>query len=132
MEASAITMFLNTQKNCVRRESSTMEATGLLHGYPVPACARRYLHIWRNNVPPDTPICAYYVSVGAAPKYLTGSNIVDLLRARAKQIGFQWLGFTHTILVSITYVWEVPLPSIRPIYHIALPKSLGYGGQTPS
>ena len=40
-----ITLFLDTQNICVHRESSTMEATGLLHGYPVPACARRYLRI---------------------------------------------------------------------------------------
>ena len=39
LEASAITLVLDTQNNCVRRESSTMEATGLLHGDPVPACA---------------------------------------------------------------------------------------------
>ena len=70
-----------------------MEATGLIHGDPVPACARRYLHLWKSNAPPDTHICAYYVLVGAAPKYVTGINIVVLLRATVKQIGFQRLIF---------------------------------------
>ena len=32
LSALVITMFLDTQKNCVRGESSTMETTGLLHG----------------------------------------------------------------------------------------------------
>ena len=52
------TLLLNTQKNCVRRKSSNMEATCLLHGDPIPACAWSYLHILKHNTPPDTPICA--------------------------------------------------------------------------
>ena len=61
-----------------------MEATGLLHGDPVPDCARRYLHLWNNNAPPNTPICTYYVSMGAAPKSMTGTNILEILWATAK------------------------------------------------
>ena len=101
LSASTITLFLGTQKNCVCRESSTMEDTGLLHGDPFPACARRYLHHRKNNAPPDTPTCTYYAYIGAAPKSVTRGNIVELLRATAKQIGFQWLGFFHTRLVLI-------------------------------
>ena len=71
-----------------------MEATGLLHGDPFPVCVQRYLHVRKNNAPPNTPICCYYVSEGAAPKYPTGTNIVDLLRATAKHIGFQRLVFS--------------------------------------
>ena len=52
-----ITLFLDNQKDCVCGESSTMESTCILHGDPVIACARRYLHLWNNNYPPDTPIC---------------------------------------------------------------------------
>ena len=85
-----------------------MEATCLLHGDPVPACSRRYLHICENNTPSDTPICTYYVSMGAAPKSLTGTNILELLRATAKQIGFQRLEFPHTRLVPIPYGQGVP------------------------
>ena len=43
--------------------------------------------------PPDTPIYAHYVLTGAAPNSVTGSNIVELLRATEKQIGFQQLRF---------------------------------------
>ena len=70
-----------------------MEDTGLIHGDPVPACAQRYLHLRKNNASPDTHICNYYVSMGAAPKSVTGTNIVEILRATAKQIGFQRIGF---------------------------------------
>ena len=59
LAALAITLFLDTQNNCVGGESSTMEATVLLHGDPSPACVRRYLHLWNNNSPSNTPICAY-------------------------------------------------------------------------
>ena len=93
LEASAITLFLDTQENSVLRESYTMESTGLLHGYPVQSCSQRYIHLWKNNAPPDTPICAYYVFIGVDTKSVTGENIAELLRATAKQIGFQRLGF---------------------------------------
>ena len=85
-----------------------MEATGLLHGYPVPAYKQRYIHLRKKNAPPDTPICAYYVSVGATPKYVTGTNVVELLRATAKQIGFHRFGFSHTIFVLVPYIQGVP------------------------
>ena len=84
LAAFAITLFLDTQNNVVHGEQSTMEVTGILHGDPVPACAQLYLYLWKNNVPADTPICDYYVSVGAAPKSITGSNIVELLQATEK------------------------------------------------
>ena len=42
----------------------------------------------------STPICDYYVSVGTAPKYVTGENTVELLWATAKQIGFHRIGFS--------------------------------------
>ena len=57
---------------------------------PVPGATS----VFENTTPPpNNPICAYYVSVGAAPKYVTGTNIMDILRDTAKQIGFHWLGF---------------------------------------
>ena len=96
----AITLFLYTRNNCVRRESSTMEATVLLHVDPVPNCARRYLHLRKHSAPPNTPICLYYVSVGNTPKYVTGTNIMELLRATEKYIGFQRLGFFPYEIVS--------------------------------
>ena len=49
LSALAITLHLDTQKNCVRGEPYTIEATGLLHGDPVPACARCYLHLRKHN-----------------------------------------------------------------------------------
>ena len=93
LSALVITLFLDTKNNFFCGESSTMEDTGLLHGDPFLAYARSYLHLWNQNSPTDTLICAYYVLARAAPKYVTGSNIVELLQSTAKQIGFQQLGF---------------------------------------
>ena len=132
LAASEINLFLDTQKNCFRRESFTTDSTGLLHGDPVPACARRYLHLGNNNAPPDTTIYNYYVSMGAAPKSVTRKNVVELLWASDKQIGFKQIEFSHTTVVPISYVQEVPQPFIRPISPIALSKLLRYGGRTPS
>ena len=70
-----------------------MKATGLPHGYPVTAAARRYLHLHHHDVPPDTPIFTCYVAPGTAQKSVTGSNIVFHLRATARKIVFQRLGF---------------------------------------
>ena len=71
-----------------------MDSTGLLHGDPIPACAQRYPHLRKSNAPPDTTICDYYVSMCTAPKSVTGTNIVDILRSTAKHIGFQRIGFS--------------------------------------
>ena len=93
LAALAMTLFLDTQKNCVRGESCTHEATGLLHGDAVTAGARRFLHLRSHNAPPDTPICVYYEAPGAAQKSVTGSHIVKHLRETARAIGFKKLGF---------------------------------------
>ena len=87
LAASAVTLYLDTHKNCVRGESFTMEATGMRqHGDPVTAAARRYLHLRLHDAPPNTPMCTYYVDPGAAQKSVTGSNIVFHLRATARKI----------------------------------------------
>ena len=39
LATTAVTLYLDTQKNCVRGESCTMEATGLPHGDAVTAAA---------------------------------------------------------------------------------------------
>ena len=54
LDALAITLLLDTQNNFVHGESSTMEATGMIHVDPVLACTRSYLHLWKKNAPPPT------------------------------------------------------------------------------
>ena len=83
-----------------------MEATGLPHWDLVTTATRRYLHLCLHNAPPDTPICTYYVAPGAAPKSITGSDIVLHLRSTSQKIGFQRLGFhaheigSHSLLLG--------------------------------
>ena len=108
LAALAITLFLDTQNNCLHGESSTMDSTCPLRGDPIPACAWRYLHLRNNNVLPNTPYYDYYVLVDAAPKSVTVSNTVELLRAAAKRFDFQRIGFFPYRLVPIPYGWEVP------------------------
>ena len=91
LAAWAVTLFLDTQKNSVRGESSTMEATGLTNGDPVVAAAHRYLHLRRHNAPPETPICTYYTQ--AIPCSVNSRQVTALLRATATKIGFHALGF---------------------------------------
>ena len=55
LAALEITLFLDTQNNCVHRESSTMKATGMLHGDPIPTCVLRYFNLRKNNPPPSPP-----------------------------------------------------------------------------
>ena len=91
LAALSITLFLDTQKNCVCRKSSIMEATCLLHGDPippVPGATSIFVTTMHPPPPPDTPICACYSLAGVTQNSVTGSNIVELLRATAKQIGF--------------------------------------------
>ena len=93
LSTKAITLSLDTQKNSVRGESSSMEATGVLHGDPVSAAARRYLHLRANHAPPNTPICSYYPTISLSPQPIKSRQITSLLRLHAAKIGFQRLGF---------------------------------------
>ena len=54
----AVTLFLDTQKNCFQGELNTMEATDPEHGNPVSAAARRFTHL-KNGANPDSPIYTY-------------------------------------------------------------------------
>ena len=93
LTATAITLFLDTQKNCVRGESSTHEATGFIHGDPVTAGARRFIHLRSNNADPDTPICCFFATPTSPIASVNSQHITDTLRIAAKKLGFQMLGF---------------------------------------
>ena len=93
LSATAVTLFLDTQKNCVRGESTSMEATGLKHGDSVKAAARRFLHLRTNNADPATPICCYFHDASGIPASINSQHITATLRLEASKIGFQKLGF---------------------------------------
>ena len=93
LEAWATTLFLDTQKNGVRGESTSMEATGLRHGDAVRASACRFIHLRDNGAAPNTPICTYYPSHGSTPSSIPSRHITSTLRIAAKKLGFQKLGF---------------------------------------
>ena len=60
LQAQTVTLFLDTQKNSVWGESTTMETTDLNHGNPVSAAARRFLHLRSYQADPDTNIYSYF------------------------------------------------------------------------
>ena len=98
LAALAVTLFLDTQKNSVRGESSTMEATGLPHGDPVVAAAQRFLHLRHHQAPLDTPICTYYATSVTAASSVTGREITSTLRHCAAKMGYQRMGlYPHEI-----------------------------------
>ena len=74
----AVTLFLDTQKNFIQGESSTMETTGVLHGDPVLDVVCRYIHLWDNHTPPDTFICSYYLTPSSSPKTIRSRQIACL------------------------------------------------------
>jgi len=61
LAANTITIFLDTQKNCVRGESPTMEFTGLEHGDMATVDAHHYIYLRSNNSLPNTPIYSYFI-----------------------------------------------------------------------
>ena len=93
LAATSVTLFLDTQKNCVRGESTSMESTGLDHGDAVTAAARRFLHLRSHDADLDTPLCTYYTTPGGPPSSVSSRHITATLRIEAKKIGFQKLGF---------------------------------------
>ena len=54
------TFFLDTQKNLVRGEYLTMEATGVPNGDPPVAVAHRYFHLRHHDTSLDTPNFTYF------------------------------------------------------------------------
>ena len=91
--ATAVTLYLDTQKNSVRGEAITMEASGIPFGCAVGAAAERFLHLRLHNADLDTPICTYFTSAQSEGASVTSSNVVATLRLWAAHIGFQRLGF---------------------------------------
>ena len=79
IQARAVTLFLDTQKNSVRGDSTTMEVTDLKQGNPVSAAAQRFLHLRQHNPYLDTTVYSYFTATGAFPKSVTSTNIVSLL-----------------------------------------------------
>ena len=70
LSTKAITLFLDTQKNPVRVESSTTEANGVLHDDLIPATVHMYLNLQAHHDPPDTHILPYLVTqVDQIPPY---------------------------------------------------------------
>ena len=56
LQARAVTLFLYTQKNSVRSDSTTMKVTNLKHSSPGSAAAQHFLHLRQHNLDPDTTI----------------------------------------------------------------------------
>ena len=102
----AVTFFLDTQKNCVRGESTTMEATGLMHGCPVTAAARRFIHLRSHGADLSAPICSFRTASKSSPSSISSRNITTTLRLETNKIGFQTLGF---------YPHEIGSHSLRPV-----------------
>ena len=91
--ATAVTLYLDNQKNGVRGESITMELSGIPFGCAVSAAVERFLHLRENDADLDTPICTYFPSGRSTGKSITSTNVVQILRLWAAHIGFKRLGF---------------------------------------
>ena len=83
-----VTLYLDTQKNSVRGESITMEATGIAFGCAVGAAAERFLNLRLHCVDLDTPICTYFSSGMIEGSSVTSRQVVAILRFWAGHIGF--------------------------------------------
>ena len=92
LAALSVTLFLDTQKNSVRGESTTMERTGIPFGDPVVAAGHRFLHLRQHGASPDTPICSYFTPSNSTPSSITGRDITSSLRQCAAKIGYLKLG----------------------------------------
>ena len=87
LQARAVNLFLDTQKNSAGGDSTTMEATNLKYGNPFLASASRFLHLHQHYADPDTPICSYFPATGASPKSVISTKIISLLRLHASTLG---------------------------------------------
>ena len=93
LNALVVTLFLDKQKNYVRGESISMDNTRLPLGYPVMACARRFLHLRDHDTDLNMPMCVYFECKRAEGEYVTSTHLVARLRLWAGKIVFSRLEF---------------------------------------
>ena len=79
LDSWATTLFLDTQENCVRGESISIEANSLQHGNTVSISSQRFLHLRTNGTNSDTPIYMYYTTPGSNPSSILSHHIRDTL-----------------------------------------------------
>jgi hypothetical protein len=90
--ASLATLEFTNQKNGVEGEIIGHGPSGDGFICPVDAVRARVRHLWENNAPLNTPLCAYYQANGTI-KYVTSRDITTTLRAVVSQLGPAALGF---------------------------------------
>ena len=90
--SKVVTLYLDTQKNSVRGESITMEATGIAFGCAVGAAAERFLNLRLHCVDLDTSLRIYFSSGRNEGSLVTSRHVVAILRLWAGHIRFQRLG----------------------------------------
>ena len=73
--ATAVNLYLDTQKNSIRGDSITMEATEIIFGCAVGAAAEPFLHLRLHCVDLDTPICNYLSSGSSEGYSVTSRNV---------------------------------------------------------
>jgi hypothetical protein len=89
---SFATLEFTTQKNGVEGEIIGHGPSGDGFICPVDAIRARVRHLWENNAPPHTPLCAYYTPNGTI-HCVTSRDITTTLRAVFSQLGPAALGF---------------------------------------
>ena len=92
-QATAVTLYLSTQKKYFGGKSITMEATGITFGCAVGAAAESFLHLRLHCVDLYTPICTYFSSGRIEGSSVTSRHVVSILRFWEVHIGFQRLDF---------------------------------------
>ena len=85
---TAVTLYLNTQKNYVPWEPINMEATGIYFGCAVGAAAERFLNLRLHCMDLDTPIFTHFSSGRSEGSSVPSLHLVAILHFWAGHIGF--------------------------------------------
>ena len=93
LDVRVTTLLLDTQKNCVRGESTSIEATGLKNSKAVSTAAWPFIHLYSNGATPDNPIYTYCTTHGSTPSSIPSRHITHILHSAAHKLGFQKICF---------------------------------------
>jgi hypothetical protein len=82
--ATAVQLTFTTQKNAVRGEVVGQSTSGDPYFCPVRAIGRRIWQLRRHVAPLTSPLCAYYLTPGSAPRQVKSHHVTQKLRDTAR------------------------------------------------
>ena len=131
LRAHSVTIFLDTKKNCVRGQSTTMGETDLEHRNPISAAVRHLLHLKKTAPTPTLQSVLTTPNLPPPHTVLQAPSTSSSCTLTKPCLAFNALASTPMILAPNLFDLGVKLPCTEITSWKAPSRSLVDGAQTP-